>query len=905
MQEWLARVRDWFRRDVLDAELTEELQFHRELLERDARTAGVSATDAPSAARRRFGNVTRLKEEARERWSIPWLEHFQQDVRYALRGLRRSPGFTATVVLTLGLGVGANAAMFGVVDQLMFRPFPYLRDASTVNRVYLQTTSRERTHTRSVIPYTRYLDLKQFTRSFSQYAAFSEWRLAVGAGDAARERQVLGVSASFFGFFDARPVLGRYFDASEDSIPRGADVAVLSYAFWQAEFGAKNVIGQSLQVGPIVTTIIGVAPDGFVGLGEGEAPAVFMPITTYAYGIGQGNAETFYTKYNWDWMSVMVRRKPGVSAIAATAELTNAYIESRNVQRGQNPAVVAANIARPRGIAGALKTAAGPDAGLESKTLLWVSGVTVIVLLIACANVANLMLARVLTRRREIAVRLALGVGRGRLAAQFVTEALILAMIGCAAGLVIAQWVFAALRQLLLRDVSARGPLTDWRTLGAACAVAVLTGLFTSIGPALLAVRGDLSAALRAGGREGSYQRSRTRSALLVLQGALSVVLLVGAGLFVRSLDNARSMWLGWDPEPVLIVTPNYRGLQLDSSARVAFRRRLLETAQSIPGVEAGARINSLPFGTNMNDLHVAGIDSTARLGRFNYQATSPEYFKVMGTRILRGQPFTDRDREHTQLVAVVSQAMGRVLWPEQDPIGQCLHVGGASAPCTTVIGIAEDAVQQSISDNERFMYYMPSEQPHFDAGSGRMIGLRLGNRLVLRMTGKHASASAERVRLELQRIMPGQGYVTVSPLNDLVNTQRRSWQLGAMMFVAFGGLALLVAAVGLYGVIGYNVAQRMHELGVRIALGAQPWDVVKLVVGQAVAFAIAGVMIGLGVAVLAARWIQPLLFRQSATDPAIYGGVGALIIVVALLASAVPARRATRADPNAALRSD
>jgi hypothetical protein len=343
----------------------------------------------------------------------------------------------------------------------------------------------------------------------------------------------------------------------------------------------------------------------------------------------------------------------------------------------------------------------------------------------------------------------------------------------------------------------------------------------------------------------------------------------------------------------------------MDTLERVAFRNRLLAAAQSIPGVEYAARVNGLPFGTSTVDLFVPGMDSVQRFGRFNYQTSSPDLFKVLGTRIIRGRPLNQWDREDSPPVTVVSESMSRVLWPGLDPIGQCLQVGDETAPCTTVVGVAEDAVQSSITDSERFLYYLSDAQPLWDPVTRRVSGLRPGNRILLRMSGSNPTAYAERVRLALQRMMPGQAYVTVSPLEDLVNTQRRSWQLGATMFVAFGVLALLVAAVGLYGVIGYNVAQRMHELGVRIALGAQSRDIAKLVVGQGIYFAAAGVVVGLGVAFVAARWIQPLLFHESATDPFIYTGVGAMIVVVALIASAIPAMRATRADPNTALRSD
>jgi putative ABC transport system permease protein len=895
LHESWRRLAFWSRRGSLEQELSDEIQAHVDLLARDFEHDGMTPAAALAAARQRIGNVTRLRETSRDYWGFPALEAVAQDLRYALRGLRRSSGFTVTVILTLGLGIGANAAMFGVIDQLMFRPFPYLKDPASVHRVYLQQASRRGVVTQSGFPYTRYLDLKRESRLLSQAAAFSEWQLALGSGDASSERKVMGVSASFFDFFNARPLLGRFFGAAEDSIPRGADVAVLGYGFWKTELGGKDVIGQTLLVGSLTTTIIGVAPEGFVGVSTGDAPAVFIPITTLAYGVNQGNPQLFFTRYNWDWMSMMVRRRPGVTQAAASADLSNAFVLSRIAGRAVSPWQAPDSVVRPRAIAGALKVAAGPDAGLESKTLLWVTGVAVVVLLIACANVTNLMFARVLRRRREIAVRLALGVSRRRLMMQFLTESLVLSGFGCVAGIAIAQWGGAALRLMVLRDGAAVGVVTDWRTLAVAAGVALASGVLIAVGPALLAIRGDLAGTLRSGSRAGMYQRSRTRSALLIVQGALSVVLLVGAGLFVRSLDNVRSMHMGWDAEPVLVAKPNFRGFVMDSSAQVTFRRRITETAQSIQGVEFTALVNASPFGTNTDYLGVAGIDSVARLGRFNVQWATPDYFKVVNTRIIRGRNFTADDREGGPLVAVVSESMARALWPGRDPIGQCMHVGSDTTPCTTVVGMAEDAVQGTLADEQHFLYYLPFDQK-MPAGV---------NRILLRMSGRNASRFVEGVRRELQRAMPGQSYVTVSSLEDQVDDQRRSWRLGATMFVAFGVLALVVAAVGLYGIVSYNIAQRMHELGVRVALGARSGDVVGLVVGQGIFFAMSGVGIGLALALAAARWIQPLLFRESARDPLIYGAVGALLILVALLASAMPALRATRADPNSALRSE
>jgi len=382
---------------------------------------------------------------------------------------------------------------------------------------------------------------------------------------------------------------------------------------------------------------------------------------------------------------------------------------------------------------------------------------------------------------------------------------------------------------------------------------------------------------------------------LLVAQGALSVTLLVGAGLFVRSLNRVRDMPLGYDAEQILMVRYDLRSTTLSDSETVWLHRRMLQVGQSLPEVERAAFVSSVPFwSTSTTGLFVSGIDSVRRLGRFTWQEGTPDYFATMGTRILRGRPFGAEDRAGAPLVAVVSEGMANVLFAGKDALGQCLRVGADTMPCTTVIGIAEDAVQNSLTDARRFRYYLPLDQ--FRPLSASFLMLR---------TRGEPAAHAESVRQALQRVMPGDGYVTARPLGSIIGQQRRSWEMGATMFVAFGGLALLVAAIGLYAVIGYNVAQRMHELGVRIALGARSADVVRLVVGQGMGFAIAGAALGGALAFLAARWVQPLLFEQSARDPLVFGTVAVILVTVAIVASMVPAFRATRADPNRTLRAE
>lgn len=825
------------------------------------------------------------------------LDPLLQDLRYALRGLRSKPGFTVAVVLTIALGIGANSAMFGIIDRMLFRPPPFMTDPSTAHRVYVMETNRGKERVGMVGRYARFVDLTKWTTKFSSTAGYNITDIAVGVGDAAREMRVASVSATFFGFFDARPAIGRWFLPAEDEPPSGAPVAVISYATWQTQYGARpDALGSTVQIGPIVYTVIGVAPSGFVGLWQDQPPAYFIPLASRGGVIGATLTlrSSWWKTYQWGWMSMLARRKPGVSIEAANADLTAAAQRSYEQMLVENPGGTPIALARPRAIAGSILADRGPNVSSFARVAKWVAGVALVVLIVACANVANLFLARAIRRRREIAVRLALGVTRGRLLSQLLTESVLLALFGGVAAIAVAQWGGAALRAGLMPERAPAATFRDPRTLVFTAVAALFVGLLTGLAPVLQARRTDLTGDLKAGAREGTYHRSHARVALLLLQGALSVVLLVGAGLFVQSLRKVQALRLGYDTEPVAMINLNMRGVVLDSANKVALRARLLERARRLPVVERASLQVVIPFwGMWSTSLYVQGIDTVSRLGQFDLNAVSPDYFAAMGTRILRGRGFTDADVAQAPRAIVVSEAMAKMLWPGKDAIGQCIRVSADTMPCTYVVGIAENIKERGLSDDPGLFYYLPATQ--FAPGTGG---------LVVR-TRSPAAEAVEGIRRELQKEMPGASYVTVTPFATVVGRESTSWKLGATMFVAFGLLALVIAAIGLYSVIAYNVAQRTHEMGVRVALGAQGRDVARIIVTEGVRLGGLGVVLGAGIALAAGKWLKPLLFEQSPRDPTVFGVVTLVLLAVTIAASWIPARRASRVDPSVALRAD
>jgi putative ABC transport system permease protein len=885
-----------------DSDVDREIEFHIQETVDSLVASGMDERTARQEAERRFGDRRRhadLMRSAhvdvlppRKRLSALWTE-VVAEVRLAGRSLRRSPGYTATVIATLALASGANLTMFGIMDGLTFRPLKFLKAPHEVHRLYWQWTDNGRRTTSASTQYTRFVDFTREARTLADVAVFAERSLPVGEHDAVQQRPVATVSASYFRFFDAHPVRGRFFSEAEDVTPRGADVAVLGYAYWRATFAGRDVIGQVLRVGDMRATIVGVAPEGFDGLNDGRPPAVFVPITTYAASTGTDDSRTYFSAYKWGWVHLLVRVKERDLG-AATAEATRILKGSWPKYRADNPSLPSEDAADPRVLLSAVRTGAGPMAGPEARTALWLAGVAGAVLLIGCANVANLSLSRSLARRRETAVKLALGISARRLVVGAYAEATLLAIGGGIAALAVAQWTRTALgpvlRSLRLAEHSV---FDDQRTLLVTAVLVVVSATVTGWLPSRFARKAHLTAAPGTRGVTGEGRRAR--GLLLVTQAMLSVTLLVGAGLFVRSLVAVRFSWLGYEPSRVLVVNRFIQPGGFDPVQQATLRGQLLQAASALPAVESAAWMSSAPFvSTSWTDLHVPGLANATALGPFTFQATTADYFKTMGTRIVRGRGLRQDDTIGAPAVAVVSESMARTLWPGRDALGECFRMRTLDSPCRVVVGIAEDIVQRELADGPRLHYYVPIDQYPRTYGNGMLIKLR-----------DEPVRAGEDVRAALQRILPAGSYLVARPLAAAVVDQQASWRMGTSILIGFGALALVVAGVGLFGSVSYDIAQRSREWAVRVALGADQRAIVRLIVGRSLTIVLIGTLPGLLIAAAFARWIQPLLYRTSALDPLSFVIAPGLMSIVAIAASTWPALTAARTDPNTALRGE
>jgi putative ABC transport system permease protein len=896
------RWRALVRRDTVELELDDELQFHLEQEARKLEAKGLSREAAWRAARVAFGATEAVKDDTRDVRGVVGLEQTWSDFSHTLRSLLAHRAFTVGVVATLALGIGVNATVFGIVDRLLVRSPERLRDVDRVHRVHLSWTQDGQRRSERHVQFPRLTDFQRDLRHFDLVAGFQVRTAAIGRGEDTREAPIAIITPNVLDAFDAPPTLGRWFTAADEAAPDGGRVAVLAHGFWLTRYGGRpEVLGETLQVDRMDATIVGVAPPGFTGIIESRAPAVFVPLRAFA---SAARGPAFATSYNWSWLELMVRRRAGVTEEAANADLTQAFRRSwaaESALRGDRDDVAERD---PSARVGSVHLGRGPDARLDARVALWIAGVAVVVFLVACANVANLFLARAVHRQRDMAMRLALGVGRGRLARQLLMESLTLGVAGGMCGVLLAWTAGSALRVMLLPEGASAAVVTDVRTWLVTFALSLAAGALTVVVPATLAGRLDVTAVLKSGGRGATRPRRRLQAGLVVAQAALSAVLLVGAAVFVLSAERAQAHRLGLDVERLVYAEVNMRGTRLDEAGAATLAATIEDAVRAEPGVAAVTMAASVPFWTNeARGLIVPGVPDIRERGRFTLQAGSPDYFAATGTRILRGRGFTPGDVAGGLPIIVVSDGMARAVWPGREALGQCVRVDtmppvpGATRlepPCRTVVGVAEESAMTRLEPTREFTYYLPV--PQFPEGVSPQFLVR---------TDLDTTAIAGALRERIQPLLPGAAYVNVVPLADLVAPQYRAWQAGATVFTAFGALALVLAALGLHSLVAYEVAQREQEFGVRVALGATRRDVLTLVVSRGTRLVAIGVGAGLALAVAVARPLESVLFHQSARDPLVFATVATSLFLAAIVAALAPGLRATRVDPAEALRAE
>ena len=885
----------------VEQEVDAEIQFHLDQEIAGLLARGLSPEAAQAEARRRFGDLGRARRELMKidrgrrtkQRRVSALEDFRQDLGYAFRGLRRQPGFAAVIMVTLGLGIGANATMFGLLDQLLLKPPAHVADADRVVRFQLSESEPGMgSWTNESMAWKTFTDQRDHAAYAADFAAyFTQPDMPLGRGaEATKVRGVLA-TASYFKLLGVSPALGRFYGEAEDRPGAALPLAVLSWQYWRRAFGGtRDVLGKPMQLGSQRYTVIGVAPKGFNGV-DLNAVTLWVPFHAGAPDV-VGKDGGWRDTYNWQWLRVLARLKPGITRARASDE-------AQRIQR--------AAVAQVPDVDHAARAALVPLNGFErgavphtrERVALWLGSVALVVLLIVCANVANLLLARAARRRREIAVRLALGVGKGRLLRQLLTESLLLAFGGGAVGLLVARWGGDLLRSTLLPDVRFVSGTLDWRMVAVTALATLLTGLLTGLAPALQASRPALTAALKRGG-EALSPRSQLRTGLLAAQACLSVMLLVGAGLFVRSLWRVVHADIGYDTRNVLVADADLSLAGYDRPAAIAVFDQALERMRALPGVERASLAINAPFWTmNSTRFRLTDRDSTPRHpnGGPYYNGVTPDYFATLGMRLVRGRGFTPADQYGTAQVMVINQLLADFYWPRQDPLGKCVKVGADSLPCVSVVGVVANARVNEIQETPRAMYYLPLAQ-------SSLHGLSRDRILFLKCAGPPA-AMIPVVRKLFHQMVANLPDPNIRTLQSQLDPEIQPWRLGAVMFGVFGGLALLVAAIGLYSVMSYTVAQRTHEFGIRSALGASPRNLIRSVLRDGLRVVVTGMLLGLGGALLGGRLLAPLLYQTSPRDPLILAAVTLILLLAAVCAMVLPARRATRVDPLEALRSD
>ncbi len=804
-----------------------------------------------------------------------------QDVRYGLRMLAKNPGFTAVAVLTLALGIGANTAIFSVLDAVLLRPLPY-QDSQDLVKVWTRFTGIGLPDDQNWVSAPEFRDFEQLNNSFSELAAISGNTAAIGVKGSPERVIGADVSPSLFSILGVRARLGRTF-LPEEAQPGHDHEVILSYDLWQRAYGSDSgIIGRTIRANDIPMTVVGVMTPGFAYPDKAEiwAPLTFSPEDLNPNSRGNHGLE------------VLGRIKPGLTLAQVQADMDR-VAESMIQQNGAYP--------YQKFDFGVILHPLLEETVGDAKAPLWMLMAAVaLVLLIACANVASLLLVRASGRQKETAVRMALGAGPGRLTRQLLTESVLLAVLGGAAGLVFTPYVLRAIVTLgataLPRVVETN--IDGW-ALTFTLAVAVGTGILFGLAPALQTRSGASYEVLKEGGRATTGTATgRLRRAFVMGEAALSVILLAGAGLLVRSFVRVLEVDPGFRPEGVLTMRLSLPQVKYSKDDQVrAFYRNLLDRIEELPGVQAAGAISAMPLsgeggsGTMTVDTHAVPLDQTTP--ETDYRGVTPGYFNAMGISLVRGRYLNDGDTESAPPVAVIDESMAQTYWPNQDPLGQRIRLGGRSSkrPWMTVVGVVRHVRNRTLEARSRVELYWPEEQnPYSSMG------------LAIRASG-NPMAMAETVRKLVTEIDPEQPIYAVRTMNELMGDSMARRRLSLILMAVFSALALGLASIGIYGVISYSVSQRQREIGLRMALGARRGQVLWMVIQQGMSLTLVGLGSGLLGSLVLLRLMRGLLFAISPADPVALGAAAVLLAGIALFASYLPARRATKVDPMVALR--
>ena len=862
----------WERNEASSFE--DEIADHIRLLTERFIGQGMTPEEAHSAARRQFGNITSLREGHREMRSIAAIDAIGRDLRYAARMLRRNPAFAIAVVLTLALGIGANTAIFSVYDAVLLKPLPYDQPERIVT-----LWEKQRGDVGGVAP-ANFVDWRAQTSSFSEMAAINPFQnfILTGYGEPARLRGA-AASSNFFSVLGVGMKLGRTFVEEEDQ-PGKDRVAILSHAAWQQHLGGKSdVIGGNVTLNDMSYTVVGVLGPDFelATYHSRNQPEAWVPL---ALALNQHSRGTHPLR-------VFARIKPGLTFDQAQADLDVVAANLANLYPENNTDKTIAAVPLAQQVTQDFRTAL--------TTLL--AGVGLL-LLIACANVANLLLSRAAARQKEMAVKLALGAGGVRLGRQLLTESVLLALLGGAAGLLLASAAIQILGRHLPADLPRTSGLAmDLRALGFTAALSVATGILFGLAPLFQAHRQNANETLKQNARVGGRVQSRLRNALVTAQMAIALVLLTGAALTAKSFWNLLQVSPGFRTERVLTARVSLPASRYPDVPSIAgFQTQLLDRVRNLPGIESAALTAYLPL-SGADNAWAFSIEGRPPLpiGVFNmakYRPVSPGYFETIGIAVLRGRGFTAGDSEEAPPVMVISESMARAYWgEEEDPVGQHLRFGGRGM--RTIVGIAGDVRHESLDGEAKAEMYVPFTQiPNTERQPTIVVRTRLDP--VAGMTALRSAVSAVDGALPLDQ---------AQTMEQLVSASVGQPRFRTMLLAVFSLLALALASVGIYGVINYLVSLRVREFGVRVAMGATKADVLRLVLRQAGALVVAGVVLGLLGSVIFARFITGLLYGVEALDPLTFAAVSLLLSAVALLASGIPARRAATVDPLTALR--